>query len=77
VDAFWFVQPRARVFFLRQIGFSIDPELVFWDTPRSHIVHIPSWRIFALLHEGVYDFAAGLFSAPERLVRSCFDDILK
>lgn len=33
VDAFWFVQPRVRVFFLRQIGFSIDPELVFWDTP--------------------------------------------
>ena len=78
VDAFCFVQPRARVFFSAFVrGFPLTRSLYSGIRPCSHIVHIPSWRIFALLHEGVYDSAAGLFSAPERLVRSCFDDILK
>ena len=77
-EVFFFVQSQEFVYFDCAKGFSIDltPVFVGWYL-CSKIVHLPTWRIFALRCEGVYGPAAGLFSTPELLIRSCFEDMLK
>jgi hypothetical protein len=51
--------------------------LYFGIRTPPQTVHFPTWRRFALCCEGGYGHAAGLFSAPERFIRSCFEDMLK
>ena len=73
----FFVQRGEIVFSPEQRGFPLTLRLYFGIRTRSRIVHLPISRRFALRCEGVYGHAAELFSAPERFIRSCFEDMLK